>query len=449
MAISRRRFLNRSIKGGFGAALGAAGVRTAAKAVAPSDKVVVGVMGVGGRGTALTTFFAERPDVEIAYVCDVNAKRLPVAVKAVQDTNGKTPKAVGNFQRILEDKDVDAIVCATPDHWHSLATLLACQAGKDVYVEKPASHDIWEGRKMVEAARKYNRVVQVGMQNRSSSYGATARELIKSGKIGSVHLVRVYNMMARTPVENTPDSTPPEGFDWDMWLGPGPAVPYNPKYFRRVFWDFNGGNITDDGIHQLDLARYVMDLPCPKSVQHTGGEFFFKDIAQTPDTSIVSYAYDGLTLIFEQTWWTPYMIKIPGKIRESTTEFPDWYPFIGTRCEIYGSDGTMILGRHGGGWQLFDKEGHKVASEKQPFAAMQAAHVGNFISCIHDRKRPNADAEHGHVSAALCHMANISYRLGDRKLVFDTVKECFVGDDEANRYLKRTCRKPWVVPENV
>jgi len=147
-----------------------------------------GVMGVGGRGTALTTFFAERPDVEIAYVCDVNAQRLPGAVKLVQDKKGKAPKAVGNFQRILEDKNVDAMVCATPDHWHSLATVLACQAGKDIYVEKPASHDIWEGRKMVEAARKYHRVVQVGMQNRSSSYCGAARELIQSGKLGSVHL---------------------------------------------------------------------------------------------------------------------------------------------------------------------------------------------------------------------------------------------------------------------
>jgi predicted dehydrogenase len=449
MAISRRRFLNRSIKGGFGAALGAAGVRTAAKAVAPSDKVVVGVMGVGGRGTALTTFFAERPDVEIAYVCDVNAQRLPGAVKLVQDKKGKAPKAVGNFQRILEDKNVDAMVCATPDHWHSLATVLACQAGKDIYVEKPASHDIWEGRKMVEAARKYHRVVQVGMQNRSSSYCGAARELIQSGKLGSVHLVRVYNMLNRTPVERTPDSAPPEGFDWDMWLGPGPLRPYNPMYFRRVFWDFNGGIMTDDGIHQLDLARAVIGVSIPKSVHHAGGKLFFKDIAETPDTSIVTYEYDGLTLVFEETWWTPYMIKIPNTVRESTTQFPDWFPFVGTRIEIHGSDGMMILGRHGGGWQLFDRGGQKIASDKQTFSAIQAAHVENFINCIHSRKHPNSDVEEGHISAALCHMANISYRLGDRKVVFDSAKEAFVDDHEANQYLKRTYRQPWVVPENV
>jgi predicted dehydrogenase len=449
MAISRRRFLDRSIKGGLSAAIGAAGVRAVPKAVAPSDKVVVGVMGVGGRGTQLTTFFASRPDVEIAYVCDVNAKRLPDAVKVVEDKKGKTPKAIGNFQRILEDKNVDAMVCATPDHWHSLATVLACQAGKDIYVEKPASHDIWEGRKMVEAARKYNRVVQVGMQNRSSSYCGTARELIQSGKLGSVHLVRVYNMLDRTPVERVPDTAPPEGFDWDLWLGPGPLRPYNPMYFRRVFWDFNGGIMTDDGVHQLDLARAVLGVSFPQSVHHAGGKLFFKDIAQTPDTSIVTYEYDGLTLVFEETWWTPYMLKVPNNVRESTTQFPDWYPFIGTRIEIHGSDGMMILGRHGGGWQLFDREGQKIASDKQTFSAIQAAHVENFIRCIHNRQHPNSDVEEGHISAALCHMANISYRLGNRKVVFDSAQEAFVDDNEANQYLKRTYREPWVMPENV
>lgn len=449
MAINRRGFLDRSIKSGMSAALGTAAVRSFAKPVAASDKVIVGVMGVGGRGTALTTFFASRPDVEIAYVCDVNAKRLPPAVKLVEDKKGKTPRTVGNFQRILEDKNVDAMVCATPDHWHGLATVLACQAGKDIYVEKPASHDIGEGRKMIQAARKYQRVVQVGMQNRSGSYCATARELIRSGKLGNIHLVRVYNMLNRSPVPDTPDSAPPEGLDWDMWLGPGPQRAYNPKYFRRVFWDFNGGIMTDDGVHQLDLARAVIGVGFPKSAHHAGGRLSFKDAAQTPDTSIVTYEYDGLTLVFEETWWTPYMIKVPNQVRESTTEFPDWYPFIGTRIEIHGSDGMMILGRHGGGWQAFDHAGTMFASDKQTFSAMQAAHVGNFLECIQSRKHPHSDIEEGHISAGLCHLANISYRLGNRKVAFDCEKEVFVGDDEANQYLRRTYRRPWVMPEEV
>ena len=449
MAIGRRGFLDRSVKGGFGAVLGVAAMRTSLRAVAPSDKVVVGIMGVGRRGAYLTELFAQRPDVEIAYVCDVDDKKTALAAKAVQGMKGKAPAAEGSFEHILEDSQVDALVCAAPDHWHSLATVLACQVGKDVYVESPASHNIWEGRKMVEAARKYNRVVQVGMQDRSASYAATARQLIQSGKLGTIHLVSICNMMSRARLENTPDSLPPEGFDWAMWLGPAEKRPYNTKYFQWVYWDFSGGNITEEGVHQLDLARWVIGASYPKFVHHTGGNFFFKDGAETPDTSLVTYAYDGLALNFQQAWWTPYMTKFPENVRESMTTFPDWYPSSGTRTEIYGSDGMMILGRDGGGWQQFDREGRKVTSDKQTFAAIEAAHIDNFINCIRSRKRPSADVEDGHVSAALCHMANISYRLGDRKLAFDSASETFAGDDEANHYLRRSYREPWAIPENV
>ncbi len=442
MAVSRRRFLEQSIQGGIGVAASAYGLSGSAKAVSPSDKVVVGVMGVGGRGTFLTGLFASRPDVEIAFICDVDSRKLPNAVKVVQDKQGKTPKTVGDFRRILEDKNVDAMVCATPDHWHGMAVILACQAGKDIYVEKPASHNIWEGRKMVEAARKYNRVVQVGMQNRSNTYGMTAHDLIQSGKLGGVHLVRVYNMLNRTVVD-TPDSTAPPELDWDMWLGPGPLRTYNPKYFQRVFWAFNGGMMTDDGVHQMDLARRVLGVTYPKTVHHTGGKLHFTDLAETPDTTIATYEYDGLTLVFEQTVWTPYMQKTPDSIRESMTQFPDWYPFNATRIEIYGDKGMMIVGRQGGGYQLFDETRNMVSSEKQRHSEMQAAHVGNFISCIRNRERPNGDIEHGHISAAICHMSNISYRLGNRKLVFDAATETFVNDNEANQLLKRPYRAPW------
>ena len=442
MAVSRRRFLERSIQGGFGVAAGVYGLSAGSKAAAPSDKIVVGMMGVGGRGTFLTELFASRPDVEIAYICDVDSRKFARAVKVVEDKQGKTPKTIGDFRRILEDKNVDAMVSATPDHWHGMATVLACQAGKDVYVEKPASHCIWEGRKMVEAARKYNRVVQVGMQNRSNTYGRSARELIQSGKLGGVHLVRVYNMLNRAPVES-PDSAPPQELDWNMWLGPGPLRPYNPKYFRRVFWDFNGGLMTDDGVHQMDLARIVLGVSYPKSVHHAGGKLHFNDLAETPDTTIATYEFDGLTLVFEQTVWTPYMQKTPDSIRENLSQFPDWYPFNATKIEIYGNKGMMILGRQGGGWQLYDEGGRKIATDKQRHSEMQAAHVENFISCIRSRKRPNADIEEGHISAALCHMANISYRVGNRKLEFDSSKEDFGTDKEANHYLKRSYRAPW------
>lgn len=184
MAINRRRFLKSGIQGSIGVAVGISGLGSNSRAVAPSDKVIVGMMGVGGRGIFLTGLFASRPDVEVAYVCDVDAPKLPHAVKVVEDTTGRKPRTVGNFQRVLEDKGVDAIVCATPDHWHAPAPVLTCQAGKDIYLEKPVSNGIWEGHKIVEAVRKYKRVVQAGMQNRSSTCARTARDHVQSGRLG-------------------------------------------------------------------------------------------------------------------------------------------------------------------------------------------------------------------------------------------------------------------------
>src|SRR5207248_630831 len=193
--------------------------------------------------------------------------------QVVEKAAGKKPRLVADFRTILDDHQVDAVVYATPHHSHALATILACQAGKDVYVEKPACHNIWEGRKMVEAARKYNRVVQLGTQNRSSSYAKSARELVQSGKLGDLHLVRVFNMFSRRRFEKSPDTPPPAGMDWDMWLGPAPQRPYNEALFKSwlYFWDFSGGLIEDDAIHQLDLARMVIGREHPKSVHHAGG----------------------------------------------------------------------------------------------------------------------------------------------------------------------------------
>src|SRR2546425_1310173 len=446
--ISRRSFLKRGTQGGLGAAIGICSLVSSSRAVPASDKVVVGVMGVGGRGTFLATLFASRPDVEIAYICDVDSSKLGGAAKGVEELTTKRPKSVGDFRRMLDDRQVDAIINATPEHWHGLGTILACQAGKDVYVEKPASHNIWEGRKMVEAARKYKRVVQVGMQNRSAPYGRSAQEHIRAGKLGSIHLVRVFNMLNRETIQKTADTPVPAGLDWDMYLGPAAARPFNPVWRKRVFWDLDGGNITDDGVHQLDLARSIIGKSYPKSVHHAGGNLFFKDVAETPDTMLVTYEYDTLTLVFEASWWTPYMKKTPQHIRDGDL-LPDWFPCNATRIEIYGTKGMMLVGRHGGGWQIYDAEGQKDLFEYGHHTKMQMAHVENFVNCIHSRKQPNADIEEGHVSASLCHLANISYRVGNRRLEFHAAAGTFVNDKEADRYLKRSYRKPWVIPENV
>ena len=447
---NRRQFLQRSVQGGLGATLAFSGLAAPVKTVAASDKVVLGFVGVGGRGSFVLSMFLERPDVEVAYVCDVFGEHRDRGVAAVEKASGRRPQAVDDLRKVLDDKRVDGIVVATPDHWHALATVMACQAGKDVYVEKPATQNIWEGRKAVEAARKYKRVVQCGMQNRSSSYGAAARDHVQSGKLGDVHLVRVYDMFSRPRAEKTPDAPVPDGLNWDMWLGPVSKRPYNPWAFKHWIYSFDFcSGFFDEAVHQLDFARMVYGKGFPKSVYHAGGNLSFKDGVEAPDQSIATFEYDSMTLIVEQTWWTPYMVKTPDAIRQSETEYPDWYPFNGMKVEIYGTKGMMILGRHGGGYRLFDENGQMIQQEKQPFGKMQAVHFGNFVDCIRTRKKPNADIEDGHISASLGHMANISYRLGNRHLKFDAAKEAFVNDHEANGLLKRSYRDPWVIRDLV
>jgi len=439
--VNRREFL----RGSLGAATVAA-VLPQRPSQAASDKVIIGVMGLGGRGTALARMFAERKDVEIAYLCDPDSRRLPQASAAITQAQGKQPQIVQDFQRILDDKNVDALINATPDHWHALGTILACQAGKDVYVEKPMAHNVWEGRKMIEAARKYKRVVQVGMQTRSAPYAKDAAEQVHRGKLGDVYLIRVFNMMQHSPMREGSVQPVPQGFDYDLWCGPAPKLPYNPSRAWLNQWEYSCGPIPGDAIHQLDLARTLFgDKPYPDTVAHSGGVRALRDGREIPDTQMALFDYGDFTLVFESALWTPYMKKIPQHIRDSDL-FPDW-PFCATRIEVLGTKGMMYLGRHGGGWQIYDAD-DKVLDFRYGRQGDQP-HQDNFIQCIRTREKPNADVEQGHYSALLCHMANISYRVGNRKLALDPKTETFVDAPDANKFLKRTYREPWVVPEEV
>jgi len=440
-SLNRREFM----KGTVGAAAAFA-VLSQPRAYAANEKVVIGVMGLGGRGTYLAESFAQRPDAEIAYLCDADTRRFARAREAVEEAQNRKPKLVQDFRRILDDRSVDVLVNATPDHWHGLGTIMACQAGKDVYVEKPMAHNIWEGRKMIEAARKYKRVVQVGMQSRSAAYSRKAKEYIDSGKMGEIYLVRVFNMMQHPKRRATPDQPIPEGFDYDMWCGPAPKRSYNPSRRWLDQWDYSCGPIPGDAVHQLDCARYLMnDIPCPKTVSHAGGINSLKDGRDTPDTQMATFDYGSLTLMLESALWTPYMKKTPANVRDSD-RFPNW-PFSSTKVEILGTEGFMHYGRHGGGWQAFDAQGELVHSEYGRQADKE--HKDNFIECIRTRKKANADVETGHQSVLLCHMANISYRVGNKQLEFDPQTETFTNCDQANAYLKREYREPWVVPDEV
>jgi predicted dehydrogenase len=444
---NRREFLRHAALVGVSAA-GTSLVVSRARAVSPGRKFVIAMMGTGGRGTDLLRMeLTKRPYLQIAYLCDVDESRLQPAADLVEKATGKRPKTVTDFRHILDDKDVHALFNVTPDHWHALPTILACQAGKDVYVEKPASHNPWEGRQMIKAARKYNRVVQVGTQTRSGDYARAAVEYVRSGKLGEVHFARVVNMKLWPPIGHKEDAPVPPGVDYDRWLGPAPKRPFNPNRFHyrwHWWWDFSGGDIVNDGIHQIDLARWLIGRDSPKSVCAGGSRVYDHD-GETPDTHVVTWDFGGLTMVFEMTLWTGYMKKLPWELRDGAV-YPNW-PFDGMRVEVYGSKGLMYCERHGGGWQVYD-ESEKVIAQ-QPGRHPHVKHLDNFFECIESRARPNGDIEEIHRSTLLSQMGNISYRLGGRKLSFDAVTETFPGESDANGLLKRTYREPYVVPESV
>lgn len=416
-------------------------------AAGANDRIVVGVMGINDRGMDLALELARLGDVELRYLADPDTRLFPGRAKEVETRTGKRPACVQDFRRVLDDPEVDAIAIATPDHWHALGTVLACQAGKDVYVEKPTSHSIWESRKMVEAARKHQRVVQVGTQNRSATYCKEAIEYARSAAFGDVHFVRVMNSKLREPMETRPDAQTPQGVDYDLWLGPAPKRPFNENHFHyswHWFWAYGSGDLGNDGVHQIDLARWLINSKYPNAVSSTGATHMLRDSRDTPDTQAVIWEFEGVTMVLEQTLWTPYMVKTPLELRDKGG-LPDWR-FNGTRIEIYGTKQFMCLGRMGDGWQVFDADGKPVLSAGGRFAETNTRHMANFIECIRTRSQPNADIEEGHYSTLLAHYGNIAYRVG-RRLRIDPETEGFVDDAEANGLVKRTYREPWVIPD--
>jgi predicted dehydrogenase len=452
--IDRREFLAQSRSAGLAAATGWTVLQNAgsARGAPAAEKIVLGLIGAGGRGSNLSMDFAARGDCQFACVSDVGTTRHEALCKALADKQGgQRPKGVQDYRALLEDKSIDAVIVATPDHWHALATIHACQAGKDVYVEKPPSHSAWEGRQMVKAARKYKRIVQVGTQNRSAEYNMAARKYLADGKLGKVHFCRIYNQKGWGNFPMQADGEPPPGFDWDRWNGPAPAAKYNRTLHSNWhhFWRYSSGDIINDGIHQIDLARFVLGVDYPKSVYSTGARYE-PGAAESPDTQIAVYDFDDMTVTFELTLFTPYMLKISPIIRQATDKFPYW-PQCATRIEIYGTEGLMYLGRHGGGWQVFGRPGLQegVVKDQKKGLFPDPEHKENFFQCIRSRQTPNADIEEGHRSVLWAHYATISYRLGGQKLVIDRQTEHIVGNADAMKLFKREYRAPYVIEEDV
>jgi len=447
--LSRRRVLSRFCHVGLGTAAAATALRSRAGTSA-NDKINLAFVGVRGRGLHLIRGFAARSDCHASYLCDVDESTFAAAFNEIKDGSTR-PQMVRDFRRALDDPSVDAVVIATPDHWHALATIWACQAGKDVYVEKPVSHSAWEGRKMVEAARKYDRLVQVGTQNRSAPYVHEAKRYIDAGKLGSIHLVKVYNQKYEANVQAAPETVPPAHLDWNMWQGPATQPGYSTTFHNHWnhFWQFSGGDIANDAIHQLDLARWMVGVAYPTTVYSIGGRFGEQGVAETPDTQVAVYEFPQLVMVLELTLYTPYMIKTDQQLRDSDM-YPHW-PQNTERVEIFGSEGLMVLGRMGAGWQVFDRQKNRkpvIAAEAQG-GYPDPEHRENFVSALRSRQGLNADILEGHRSTLLAHLANASYRLGGRKLHFDASSESFVNDPEANQLLRRKYRAPWTVPEQV
>jgi predicted dehydrogenase len=422
-SLNRRDFLKNSAA----TAAGLSALTAAGAADKPNERIVVAVMGLRGRGKDHVQAFSSFPDSEIAYLIDPDENMIPPAMKLVTTNQKKEPKVEKDVRKALEDKSITALSIAAPDHWHALATIWACQAGKHVYVEKPVSHNIVEGRRMVEAARKHNRVVQAGMQRRSAAHFASAREFLRAGKFGKVPFVQTYIGGHRKSIGHKEDSAVPQGVDYSLWLGPAPERPFNPNRFHYNWhwnWDYGSGEIGNNGIHVLDIARFLLDLDAPLRITSGGGKYFYDDDQQTPDTMVTTFDFPHTNLTWEHRIWSPTNFEgDPASIL------------------LFGEKGTMVFDHKG--WHILngDEAGDK-------YVNMDGPHYRNFLDCVKDGKRPNADIEEGHKSTRLCHLGNIALRVG-RVLHFDDKTETLKGDPEANKLLGRTYRKGFEVPERV
>jgi len=484
---TRREFLGRTLTAaGVGAGFAIGGTKSSGRVLGANDTVRIGVAGLNGRGEAHVDEFTRMKNVEITYLIDPDTRTYARHLKTIGARGGSTPKTVQDVRRALDDPNLDAVSVATPNHWHTLVTVWACQAGKDVYVEKPCSHNVHEGRVSVEAARKFGRVVQHGTQGRSIQSWADLAGVVKSGKYGKLLVSRGLCYKPRPSIGTKPDSTPPPELDYDLWTGPAPGHPFNKNlvpYNWHWFWDFGNGDVGNQGVHQMDVARWMIPgATLPKSVVSLGGRFGYSDQGETPNTQVTLFDFGDTQLVFEVRG-----LKTGGYHGQTVGNI------------LHFEQGDVYAAKGKGGLRFFPKGSKDAAGE--PLAGTGHAergpgksHFANFIAAVRSRKTDelNADILEGHYSSALCHLANISYRLGEsvpfhgrtrafgdnteafetfarteehltdnglklddlsyrlgRKLTVDARTESFVGDPQADALLTRPYRKPYVVPDKI
>jgi predicted dehydrogenase len=483
--LTRRTFLKSTLAAA--ASVTIAGTKSSGRVLGSNDTIRLGVAGLHGRGKDHVGAFLGIKGVELTYLIDPDARTWDEQVKRIQDKGRSRPRTVQDIRQALEDKNLDAVSVATPNHWHTLITVWACQHGKDVYVEKPCSHNVHEGRVAYEAAKKHNRIVQHGTQSRSSPEWARVMAVIQSGKLGKLLVARGLCYKPRGSIGFKKDSIPPKELNYNIWLGPAPEHAFNGNYVHynwHWFWDFGNGDIGNQGVHEMDKARWaIAGATLPRSVLSLGGRFGYKDQGQTPNTQIAVFDFGPTQLIFE--------------VRGLKTD-----PYYGEKIgNIYHLEEGTIAGGDGR-FKFYPKGKGKDQGEPLPRfdVGVQRGPGGddpfaNFIAAVRSRKESdlNAPILEGHYSSALCHLANISYRLGEevpfnrqtksfgddkaayetlermeehlshgnglkldgkkyrlgRKLAFSAETEKFLHDDQANRMLTRQYRQPFVVPEKV
>lgn len=410
-----------------------------AGSVSANDKITVGLIGCKGQGWSNLSTFLNQPGVVCAALCDVDNNVLEQRAADVEKKAGYRPKLYHDFRKMLEQKDIDAVIVATPDHWHCLQMVYACEAGKDVFVEKPLANTIQECNIMVAATKRYNRVVQVGQWQRSDPHWKDAVDYVHSGQIGRVRSVRAWSYVGwkgSIPVE--PDSAVPAGVDYDMWLGPAPKRPFNINRFHftfRWYWDYAGGLMTDWGVHLLDYALFGMNQYVPETVTATGGKYAYPhDAMETPDTMMAMYDFGGFGLLWDHT------IGIYG----ANFGRSHGVAFV-------GEFGTLVVDR--GGWEVIPETNSVSAKKGYEGVPLQKSkgngldlHVKNFLECMKTREKPACDIETGAHIARIAHLGNIAYRLG-RKVFWNHEKQQFDNDRAANQFVNAHYRKPWTLPK--
>ncbi|MCE5268219.1 MAG: Gfo/Idh/MocA family oxidoreductase [Planctomycetaceae bacterium] len=495
---NRRQFLKRTAVGSVAAAtFGVVAPRAFGRVLGANGRLRVAVVGINQRGQEHIAAYAKMKDVEIAYLVDPDSRLYEMKSRWIQDHGGIAPKCVADLREVLQDKDLDAVSIASPNHSHALLAIWACQAGKDVYVEKPCCHNIFEGRKLVQASRKYGRIVQHGTQSRSDSHWQKHIEAVRSGKYGKLLVSYGWASKPRRSIGFRWAKQPPKGLNYDLWLGPAPQQPYHENlvhYNWHWFWDFGNGEIGNQGVHQMDIARWAMpDGAVPVSAISVGGRYGYQmqDQGQTPNTQLTVIDFGGPKIIFEDRG------LVDAKTTKVTNEFHleagvirdgKFYPKGKTNGEPLPGIAVEDAGRRVTLSGSMENAGGKVVHDPQQ------QHFLNFVDCVRSRKREDlaADIGEGFSSARLTHLANISYRLGrevsfrqppegldavetreafesmkkhladagrvklagatyqlGRKLAFDAATNRFSGDEEANTLLSREYREPFVVPENV